>query len=591
MKYIKIMKSFFKNVLANIVAIMIIGGLFFMFIVTMVAVSAFSGNKKSAIKNNSVLTLDLKTNIIDSPTEDNEDLFAFSEQENNVMLYDITEAIKKAKTDDKIKGISIETDGLRAGMTQLDAVRSALEDFKKSGKFVYAYGNNVSQAAYYLGSVADQYFLNPSGGIDLKGLSTEVLYMKSFADKFGIGMEIIRHGKYKSAVEPFLRDDMSPENREQISTMLNDLWSYNSTKIAASRKIDQSQFQTVVDSLYGIIPDLSLKYRLADRLIQKTQYDDLLKNKLQLKNDSKLNKISFSKYISSYREENFKKEDQIAVLYASGAIYNGEGFDAVYAENFVKEIKKISDNDKIKAVVFRINSPGGSANASDEILFELQQLKKKKPLVVSFGDYAASGGYYIAMAADKIYSEPNTLTGSIGVFGMIPYFKEIANKNGLTSHAVNTNANSNMYSPINGVTPGGVSILTKSVEQTYKRFVYFVTRNRKKSFEQIDEVGGGRVWSGTRAKELGLVDELGSLNDAVNFAAQKAKLGTYNIAAYPKKVSKFEQLFKDLEQEQISTRIIKNKLGEENYKLFEQITNPKLQSGVMMQMPFQVKID
>ena len=257
----------------------------------------------------------------------------------------------------------------------------------------------------------------------------------------------------------------------------------------------------------------------------------------------------------------------------------------------LKKLKKIAENDKIKAVVFRINSPGGSANASDEILFELQQLKNKKPLVVSFGDYAASGGYYIAMAADKIYSEPNTLTGSIGVFGMIPYFKEIATKNGLNSYAVNTNANSNMYSPINGVSAGGVSILTKSVEQTYKRFVHFVTKNRKKSFEQIDEVGGGRIWSGTRAKQLGLVDELGSLEDAVNFAAQRAKLNKYNVAAYPKKVSKFEQFFKDIEEEQISTRIIQSKIGKENYKLFEQITNPKLQGGVMMQMPYQIKFD
>ena len=585
------MKSFFKNVLANIVAIMLIGGLFFMFLVMLVALSAFSGNKKSAIKDNSVLTFDFKTNIIDSPTEDNDDIFDFSEKENNVLVYDMVEAIKKAKTDEKIKGISIETDGLRAGMTQLDAVRTALQDFKKSGKFVYAYGNNVSQPAYYLGSVADEYFLNPAGGIELKGLSTEVLYMKSFTEKFGIGTEIIRHGKYKSAVEPFMRDDMSPENKEQISTMLNDLWSNNATKIAASRKINTNQFKTVVDSLYGIIPDLSLKYKLANRLIQKTEYDNLLKNKLKIKEKDKLNRISFSKYIGSYEEENIKKDDQIAVLYASGAIYNGEGTDAVYADNFVKEIKKLTDNDKIKAVVFRINSPGGSANASDEILFELQQLKKKKPLVVSFGDYAASGGYYIAMAADKIYSEPNTLTGSIGVFGIIPYFKELANKNGLNSQVVTTNANSNMYSPLNGVTPGGISILTKSVEQTYKRFVYFVTQNRKKSFEQIDEIGGGRVWSGTRAKQIGLVDELGSLNDAINFAAQKAKMTKYNVAAYPKKVSKFEQFFKDIEEEQISSRFIRNKIGEENFKIFQQITNPQMQSGVMMQMPYGIKFD
>lgn len=568
---------------------MFIAAIFFMFLITLLAVSAFSDNGIAKVKENSVLTLDFKTKVIDSPTEDNSNIFAFNEKEKNILIYDMLEAIKKAKSDDKIKGISIETDGIMAGMTQLDDIRNALEDFKKSGKFVYAYGNSVSQSAYYLGSVADQYFLNPSGGIELKGMTTEVLYMKSFAEKYGIGMEVIRHGKYKSAVEPFLRDDMSPENKEQISTMLNDLWSGNSTKMANSRKIDTAQFRTVVDSLYGIIPDLSLQHRLVDRLMQKTEYDDFIRAKINLKKNDKLNKISFSKYISSFSKDNLKKDNQVAVLYASGAIYNGEGNDEIYSENFVKEIKKLTENDKVKAVVLRINSPGGSANASDEILFEMQQLKNKKPVIVSFGDYAASGGYYIAMAADKIFAEPNTLTGSIGVFGMIPYFKELANKNGLSSLAVNTNANSNMYSPLNGITPGGVAIMTKSVEQTYKRFVHFVSKNRKKSFEQIDEVGGGRIWSGKRAKQIGLVDELGTLNDAINYAAKQVKLNNFNVASYPKKVNEFEQLFKDMEENEISTRLIKNKIGKENYKIFEQIINPKLQSEVMMEMPYQVK--
>ena len=501
------------------------------------------------------------------------------------------EAIKKAKTDDKIKGISLETDGMRAGITQIDDIRAALADFKTSGKFVYAYGNVVSQSAYYLCSIADQYFLNPAGGIDLKGMSTEVLYMKNFADKYGIGIQIIRHGKYKSAVEPFMRDDMSPENKEQLSTLLNDIWSVNSQKIATSRKIDSAQFRTVVDSLYGTIPDLSLQNKLVDQLIQKSEYDDLLRSKLKLKEKDKLAKVSFTKYIKSYNDNDSKKDNQIAVLYASGSIYNGEGYQNIYAENFVKEIKKLTKDEKVKAVVLRINSPGGSANASDEILFELQQLKKKKPIIVSFGDYAASGGYYIAMAADKIYSEPNTLTGSIGVFGMIPYFKDIANKNGLTSIPVNTNANSNMYSAINGVTPGGVAILTRSVEQTYKRFVHFVTDNRKKSFDQIDEIGGGRIWSGTRAKQIGLVDELGSLQDAINYAAQKVKVKDYGVTSFPKKTSQFDQIFKSLDEDEISARLIKNKIGAENYEMFEQVTNPKLQQGVMMRMPFEIKIN
>lgn len=585
------MRSFFKNVLANIVAIIIIAAVFSLFLIMMIAASALSGDTKPSVKDNSVLTLDFRTNIIDSPTEDQDDFFAFSEKQKNILIYDMVEAVKRAKTDSKIKGISIETDGIIAGSTHLDYLRAALQDFKKSGKFIYAYGNVVSQPAYYLGSVADQYYLHPAGGIDLKGLSTEVLYMKNFADQYGIGIQIIRHGKYKSAVEPFMRDDMSPENREQLSTLLTDIWNINSQKIAQSRKLDTATFRTVVDSLYGTIPDLSLKNKLVDKLIQKSEYDQLIKSKLNLKEKDKLAKVSFSKYIKAYKDESGKNSDEIAVLYASGAIYNGEGYQDIYADNFLKEIKKIGDDKNIKAVVLRINSPGGSANASDEILFELQQLKKKKPIVVSFGDYAASGGYYIAMVADKIYSEPNTITGSIGVFGMIPYFKEAANKNGLTSHAVNTNANSNMYSMINGVSPGGVTILTKSVEQTYKRFVHFVTLNRKKSFEQIDEIGGGRVWSGTRAKEIGLVDELGSLEDAITFAAKSAKMKDYSVSNYPKKLSQFEQIFKNLDEDEISARWIKNRIGEDNYTMFNQITNPKLQKGVMMKMPFEIKID
>ncbi|ROI00673.1 signal peptide peptidase SppA [Chryseobacterium daecheongense] len=583
------MKSFFKNVLANIVAILILCAVFFFFFI-MTLVFSSMGGEKAVVKKNSILTINLKTHIIDSPTEEQNDLFNIKKQNKSVLIYEALEAINKAKTDDNIKGISIETDDLNAGITQIDDLRNAIEDFKKSGKFVYAYGNTVSQSSYYLGSVADKYYLNPSGMIELKGLATEVTFFKEFAEKYGIGIEVIRHGKFKSAVEPFLRNDISPENKEQLGTLLNDIWKNTSTRIAASRKIDTAQFRTVVDSLYGMIPEQSLKYRLADQLIQKTEYDNMIKSQLKLKEKDKLNKISLSKYISSYADEN-KSGDRVAVLYASGSINNGDEYNEIYSEKYIKYIKELQENNKVKAVVFRINSPGGSANASDGILFELQQLKKKKPLIVSFGDYAASGGYYIAMAADKIYSEPNTLTGSIGVFGIIPYFKDIANKNGIRSDIVSTNANSQYYSSLNGVTPYGVSLITRSVEGTYKRFVHFVTQNRKQSFEQIDSVGGGRVWSGTRAKEIGLVDELGTLNDAIKFAAQKAGLKSYHVASYPKEMSPFEQIFSDLNEEDISARVIKNKIGKANYEILQQITDKKLQSEVKMEMPYQIKIN
>ncbi|BEV04321.1 signal peptide peptidase SppA [Chryseobacterium gambrini] len=585
------MKSFFKNVLANIVAIVILGAVFFFFFIIMLVFSAMGSEKSVVVKKNSVLTINLKTNIIDSPTEEQKGLFNISDQTKNVLIYDAIEAIEKAKTDDNIKGISIEADYLNAGITQIDDLRNAIQDFKKSGKFVYAYGNTVSQAAYYLGSVADQYYLNPSGMIELKGLATEVAFYKDFADKYGIGIEVIRHGKFKSAVEPFLRNDISPENKEQLSTLLNDIWKNTSSRMAVSRKMDTAQFRTVVDSLYGMIPDLSLKYKLADKLIQKTEYDQLIKSKLNLAGEDKLNKISLGKYIASYSDDE-KSGDRVAVLYASGSINGGDDYNDIHSEKYIKYIKELQDNDKVKAVVFRINSPGGSANASDEILFELQQLKKKKPLIVSFGDYAASGGYYIAMAADRIYSEPNTLTGSIGVFGVIPYFKDIANKNGIRSDIVSTNANSQYYSSLNGVTPYGVSLITRSVEGTYKRFVHFVTQNRKQTFEQIDSVGGGRVWSGTRAKQIGLIDELGTLNDAVKFAAQKAGLKSYAVSSYPKSMTPFEQIFKDLNEEDISARVVKNKIGKANYELLEQIVEErKLQSEVKMEMPYQIKIN
>ena len=582
------MRGFFKLVLANLTAIFILCAGFFIFFVGFLIISSISEGVD--VKQDSVLTLDLKTRIIDSPSEDQDDIFAFNkEKETSVLLYDILQAINRAKNDNKIKGISLEIDNFQAGMTQMDNIRNALIDFKKSGKFVYAYGNTVSQGAYYLGSVADKYYLNPAGLIELKGLSTEVTFFKNFAEKYGIGIQVIRHGKFKAAVEPFLRDDISPENKEQLSTLLNDIWANTSKKIADSRKISLPELNMITDSLYSYLPNLSLKYKLADQLIQKSEYDNIIRKKLNIDADKKINKISFAKYSESLESENDGKK--IAVLYASGAIYNGKGYDGIYAENFVKEIKKIQKDDDIKAVVFRINSPGGSANASDEILFEMQQLKRKKPVIVSFGDYAASGGYYIAMGADKIFSEPNTLTGSIGVFGVIPYFKELAQKNGIRSDAVTTNANSNMISAINGLSPGTLTIMTRSVEVTYQRFIHFVTQNRKKSFEEIDSVGGGRVWSGVRAKEIGLVDELGSLQDAIKYAAKSANIKDYRVSAYPAKVSKFQQIFSSETEEDFSTRLIQRKLGKENFKIFQHITDPDAKTAVLMESPFSVKIN
>ena len=584
------MKNFIKTVLANVVALFIAGILlpFFLLFVIIIIGSMSSADKDIKIKENSVLTIDFKSKVVEHENESESSIFEIKEDA-ELKYQDILNAIETAKNDDKIKGISIELDDIDAGITQIDDIRKSLEDFKKSNKFVYAYGNNVSQASYYLGSVADQYFLNPVGGIELKGLSTEVIFLKEFAEKYGININVIRHGNFKSAVEPFLRNEMSPENKEQMTTLLNDAWGEISSKIIQSRKLDATEFKTVVDSLYATIPDLSLKYKLADKLVQKSEYEEIIKNKLNVGKDEKLNKVSIRNYAFS-QVDTKTNDNKIAVLYASGTIYNGNRYSDIYSERYIQYIKDLAQDDNIKAVVLRVNSPGGSANASDEILYELQQLKQKKPLIISFGDYAASGGYYISMAGDRIFAQNNTITGSIGVFGVIPDAKNLANRNGIYSDVVSTNANSNMMSPFSGLSSGTLAITQRSVVNTYNRFVHFVSKNRKKTFEEIDAVGSGRVWSGKRAKEIGLVDEIGSLNDAVKYAASKANIAEYEAVSYPAKVDKFEQIMSSLRQESIATNYVKSQMGEENYQLFKIFADQNFRNSIQMTMPYIIRI-
>jgi signal peptide peptidase sppA, 67K type len=584
------MKNFIKTVLANVIALFIAGLLlpFFLLFIIVIIGSASSSDKDIKIKENSVLTIDFKSKIVEHENESEASMFDLKDDA-ELKYQDILNAIETAKNDDKIKGISIELDDIDAGITQIDDIRKSLEDFKKSNKFVYAYGNNVSQASYYLGSVADQYFLNPVGGIELKGLSSEVVFLKEFAEKYGININVIRHGNFKAAVEPFLRNEMSPENKEQMTALLNDTWGEISSKIIQSRKLDPTEFKTVVDSLYATIPDLSLKHKLADKLVQKSEYEEIIKNKLNVGKDEKLNKVSIRNYAFS-QVDTKTNDNKIAVLYASGTIYNGNKYSDIHSERYIQYIKNLAQDDNIKAVVLRVNSPGGSANASDEILYELQQLKQKKPLIISFGDYAASGGYYISMAGDRIFAQNNTITGSIGVFGVIPDAKNLANRNGIYSDVVSTNANSNMISPFSGLSSGTLAIAQRSVVNTYNRFVHFVSKNRNKTAEEVDAVGSGRVWSGKRAKEIGLVDEIGSLNDAVKYAANKANIAEYEAVSYPEKVDKFEQIMGNLRQGNIAESYVKSQISEENYQLFKVFSDQNFKNSIQMTMPYIIRI-
>lgn len=587
------MKKFTIQVLATIVGILIIIGVSIMGIILLGIISSTFSNK--GIEKNSVLEITLNEPIIESPNEKSISVFSL-EDGTHMYLSDILNLIKHAKTDENIKGISLKLSSPEGGYAEISEIRQALVDFKKSKKFVYSYSNDCSQKAYYLASVSDSLFLNPNAMVELTGLSTEIMFFKDLGEKYGIDFDVIRHGKYKSAVEPYLRNNLSEENRLQLSELLGDLWTKISTDIALSRKISSEDLRVSTDSLYGFIPELSLQHKLVDKLVNESEYDQIIKNKLGISKEDSTHKITLSRYNDNVNLNSNSKE-KIAILYATGEINTGKGDDAVYSKTFIKEIKKIKEDDDVKAVVLRINSPGGSANASAEILYELEQLKKKKPLIVSMGDVAASGGYYIAMAGDKIYAQENTITGSIGVLGMMPNIKKLINNVGITTDYVATNANSLSYSPTHGMTKGMKNIMTQGIEITYKKFVGVVMKNRKMTFEQVDNLGGGRVWSGKQALNKGLIDEIGTFNDAIIFAAKKAKLGNYSTVSYPADKSTWESLLDKMKsdedddiQNNTVEKILKKDLGKENYKLYQKIKNIDKNQGMLYLMPFELSV-
>ena len=590
------MKKFLIQVLAVIVGISLVTGLF---ILGIIIIGVVSSPSKPSIKDDTVLEITLKQPIMESPTEKSVSLLSFNKG-TTLYLRDILDLIKQAKNDEKIKGISLNLEDVEGGYAQISEIRQALQDFKQSKKFVYAYSvNGSSQKAYYLASVADSMFLNPNATIELAGLSAEVLFYKNFGEKYGIGFDIFRHGKYKSAIEPYMRDKMSDENRQQYKELLDDMWSKVSSDISQSRKLPISSVNLTADSLYGFVAEYAVAHKLTDRLVTESQYYDIIKKKLGVvANDKKINKISLTKYKEA-TDLNSSSDNKIAVLYASSEIYSGKGDDGVYSETIIKQIKDIKEDDNIKAVVLRVNSPGGDAGASAEILYELNELKKKKPLIVSFGEYAASGGYYISMAADKIYAQESTITGSIGVLGMLPNVKKLSNNLGITTDYVETNANSRYYSLFEGFSSKMKTTMTQSIEIFYKKFVGVVMNNRKKTFEQVDALGGGRVWSGKQALKNGLIDEIGTFNDAIAFAAQKAKLKDYQVVDYPKEKSDFERFMDmfsskddddDDTQVKVTENLLREELGAENFRLYQKIKNIQQQKGILYLMPFEMEI-
>lgn len=586
------MKSFIARVLStivgNIFTLSIVVGI--IFILTII-LSIDTTNTE--IKEKSILEITFDSPIMESSMDNEVSVFSFKEN-GSFYLQDILEAIETAKNDDNIEGISLKIENFQGGLTQAGDIRVALEDFKKSGKFIYSYTNNSSQLSYYVNSIADKVYQNPLGGLLLQGMSSEVMFYKNAGDKYGIDFQVIRYGDFKSAVEPFFRTDLSEDNKLQLNVLLGDIWNNMSLSMANSRKISSENFQMITDSLYSYIPEVGLKHKIYDKIIHEAEYDDILFSKLNLeekKSKSKEEILSKHKYSLEEYSKSISGEEsnnKIAILYASGNITEGDGFDGIQSKTYVKAIRAIADDKNVKALVLRINSPGGSANASEEILFELTRLKKKMPIVVSFGDVAASGGYYIAQDSDRIFAQPNTITGSIGVFGMIPNAKQLINNVGITTDHVQTNTNSNQLKSIfNPLSDDARNLMQKSVVLVYEKFVNHVAKNRKMTFDQVNKIGGGRVWSGTSAKKIGLVDEFGNLNDAIIYASKLAKIENYSSVSFPKRKESFEELIEKLQGNKISLRI-KEELGTDASKVYENLKIMNEQKGVQARLPFEI---
>ncbi|WP_419213827.1 signal peptide peptidase SppA [Maribacter sp. X9] len=584
--------NFLRNLLASILGSLFAFGI--VFVMFFIFISLVGGSEDTvSVKDNSILELQLKRPISDYVGTNELDPFSgIFEQSQG--LDEIIQAIEVAKTDDRIKGISINNNFIMAGLAQTQAIRQALQDFKSDGKFIYTYADFYMQRDYYLASVADSVFLNPVGALDFKGLSTEVLYLKELQEKSGVKMEVIRHGKYKSAVEPYLQDSMSEANRTQLSELLGSLWSAMVDEIAGNRGISDENLNIIADTLGGRTPEYAKHTRLIDDVVFYDQYESKLASRLKLDENTDIDYITLEDYVTYSNKKTLKSGDgKIAVVFAQGEIFYGEGGPDVIGQGIINEaLINAREDDKVKAIVLRVNSPGGSALTSDIIWREVELTKKIKPVVVSMGNVAASGGYYIAAGANKIFAEPTTITGSIGVFGAVPNMSELADNIGVNAEQVGTNKNSIEYSLFEPIQDSFKDQVQESIEDTYQTFLKRVSEGRNMTMAQVDSVAQGRVWSGSEALNIGLVDELGNLDDAIASAAEMADLDTYGVKKFPKYKSGFERFMEDLEgaSVKIKNNLVKAEIGDEAFRILEEVKAFQERKGIQARMPFALDI-
>jgi protease IV len=542
--------QFLKNLLASVLGTFIAIVLAFVFLFIMIAgvASSFDSTDEVTVKEKSVLTINLQKPITDRSPKQFDFETAFYIDAESIGLDKILASIHAAKDDERIEGISIEHTFLQSGMSQTQAMRDALSDFKESGKFLYAYHDFYTQKDYYLASVADSVFVHPEGGVDISGLASEVLYLKEFQDITGIQMQVIRNGAYKSAVEPFLRDEMSDENQRQIKSLLDSFWKEMLVKMEERTALNAKKINQIATDLDASVAENAVKIGVVDNILLRNEYKDLLRNQMKLGEDDKLNTIDIEDYQQTVKSYLGDGKDRIAVVYAQGEIIYGEGGEfQIGQELFIRTLKKIKGNDRTKAVVIRVNSPGGSSLSSELIYQEIQALQEEMPVVVSMGDVAASGGYYIAAGADYIFAEPTTITGSIGVFGILPLVEDLAENWGVRAEQVSTHPNALLYSPMKSLTPSARQEIKQQIKRVYSTFLERVATGRNMSIVEVDKVAQGRVWSGSDAYDIGLVDSLGGLEEAVAYAAKLAETDSYRTTNYPKFSDDFESFIQSLQ--------------------------------------------
>jgi len=587
------MKQFFKYVLATVVGIVISLIVVFLLFMGIAGAIVSSADKEVKVEPNSILYVDLKQEIVDRSTDDPFSGFDFTSlQPNSPMgLNQILKAIANAKVDPNIKGVLLEIDAVNAGAATTEEIRNALIDFKSSGKFLYAYSDTYSQKAYYLASAADSIFLNPEGMVEWLGLRSEIMFFKKALEKLGVEPQILRHGKFKSAVEPFMLDKMSPENREQTLTYISSIWNQWVKGISETRGISSDKLNSIANNMEIFNGKKALENNLIDGLIYKDELIATLKNKLGVEEKKDLSSIELKKYFKApeVAKRKFSK-DKIAIIYASGEIGMGEGDnDNIGSEGLSRAIRKARRDSSIKAIVFRINSPGGSALASEVIWREVDLAAKVKPVVVSMGDVAASGGYYIASPANTILANPTTITGSIGVFGLFFNLqKTLDSKLGINVDVVKTNEHADFFSIYRPMTAEEKAVGQMYVEQTYQTFIDHVSAGRSIPVEQVDAIGQGRVWSGVNAKEIKLIDEFGGLTDAIELAAEKAGLESYRLVELPKQKKLMEQLMEEMSS-QTKSWLLKDELGLP-FKTYSRIQSMINNQGVQARMPYDIEV-